>query len=211
MTKTFVFTAALFASASLGHAIIIQPDAVTASSQHSANYAPIHTIDGSGLLGPVTSLPDHAAYTSTSNHWTAQSGELLNAWIKWSFNTAQTLDTIYVWNHQSNGPAGNDGYDVGAFTLTFFDALDSEIGTFSGTLAYDSPSAQAFDFGELSGISSVRFDINSVQSSTTWTGLAEVAFGLNESVSVPDSSTTASLLVLALAGLGLVARRRQLG
>jgi hypothetical protein len=204
------FLLALCASA---QATIIQPDTATASSFFSSDYLPTNTINGSGLQGPVSTLPNHDAYSNagTGNHWTTDNGtNPLNAFITWGFTAPQTLDTIYLWNHQSNGGlAANPGYDVGNFALTFYDAALAIIGTYNGTLAFDSNAPQAFNFGALAGISSVRFDVNSVQSSTTYTGLAEVAFG-TAVAGVPDASATAALLGLSALALGLFSRRRTL-
>jgi len=192
-------------------AVIIQPDTATASSSFSTFFEPINTINGSGLLGPVSSLPNHAAYSGEAggNHWTTN-GIIAptNNWIEWGFNTLQTLNTIYIWNHQSNNIASNPGYDVGNFTLTFYNALNQQVGLiYSGTLAFDSAAPQAFDFG-LRTFSSVRFDIDSVQSSTDFTGLAEVAFSNVPSRNrVPDESTSGLLLLIGLISTGLLSRK----
>lgn len=194
-------------------AAIIQPDTAVASSQFSATYAATHTIDGSGLAGAVSTLPTHAAYTSASggNHWTTANGPSpLDAYITWGFNSAQTLDTIYLWNHQSTTSlAANDGYDVGNFALTFYNSANAVIGNYSGTLAFDSNAAQAFNFGAIAGVSSVRFDVNSIQNSqSAYTGLAEVAFNTTTITSrTPDTASTSGLLGLTVLALALYSRR----
>lgn len=202
------------------HADIIQPNTATASTSFNlTDYAPENTINGSGLQGAVGTLPNHDAYSSagSGNHWTTSSaGDVLDNWIQWGFSSAQTLDTIYVWNHQSNGGlASNSGYDVGAFSLTFMDAGLNILGTYSNSLAFDSAAAQAFNFGTISDISFVRFDINGVQNaSTPYSGLAEVAFRTASTLPpthrVPDHGTTAMLLVTGTLGLAVLSRRRVL-
>jgi hypothetical protein len=193
-------------------ATIIQPDTATASSFFSSDYRPENTINGSGLLGPVATLPNHAPYSNagTGNHWTTDGSGPLNEWIQWGFASDQTLDTIYLWNHQSTQPLSNNtGYDVTAFSLTFLDSSLATIGTFSGTLAVDSAAAQTFAFGALSGVRFVKLDVDGTQFSTNYTGLAEVAFN-TATLGVPDNATTAALLGLSALGLGLFSRRRSL-
>jgi hypothetical protein len=200
-------------------AVVIQPDTATASSSFSDLYfSPNNTINGSGLLGAVGSLPAHAPYATTvnppgGNHWTTSGFyDPDEEWIQWGFSTPQTLNTIYIWNHQSNPPAYHTGYDVGDFTLTFYNSFNQQIGSiYSGTLAFDSNLPQAFDFG-LRTFSSVRFDIDSVQSapylSSNITGLAEVAFSNVPSRNrVPDDSTSGLMLLFGLISTGLLSRK----
>lgn len=186
------------------NAALISPDGATASSQHSGSYAPGFTIDGSGLPANFTAADAHADY-STNNHWTAASGDLLNAFITWTFNTPQSLSAIVIWNHRSNNIAGNPGYEPTLFDLTVRDAGNNILLAWDDiALAPDTATGQTFGFGgAISGISSVRFDVEAVQSSTTWTGLAEVAF---EPVPIAPALP---LLLTGLAGLGFLARKRQ--
>lgn len=202
---------ALLALCVPAHAVIIQPNTAVASSTAGGSYAAVNTINGSGLTGTVGTLPTHLPYdNSPANHWTSDGSGPLNEFITWGFTVPQTLNTIYLWNHQSTTPlASNSGYDVGNFALTFYDSSNVQIGTFSGTLAFDSNAAQGFNFGTIAGISSVRFDVNSVQSSPNYTGLAEVAFDLvpvNPS-NAPDAGSTAALLGLSVVALGFFSRR----
>jgi hypothetical protein len=218
--KFVISSFALLALCASAQAAVIQPDTATASSSFNlTDYAPANTINGSGLQGALSTLPNHDAYSSagSGNHWTTSAaGDVLDNWIQWGFSSAQTLDTIYLWNHQSNGGlASNSGYDVGNFSLTFLDSFLNTIGTYSGVLAFDSAAAQSFNFGSLSDISFVRFDINSVQNvSTPYTGLAEVAFRTVTSTppthGVPDGGTTASMLLAGMLGLAAVSHRRLL-
>ncbi|MBL9188855.1 MAG: VPDSG-CTERM sorting domain-containing protein [Opitutaceae bacterium] len=205
------FAGALLALCGSAHAAIIQPNTAVASSDAGfpgPAFAAVNTINGSGLAGPVGTLPTHAQY-DVGNHWTSDGiGNFLES-ITWGFTTPQTLDTIYLWNHQSNNIAANPGYDVGNFDLKFFDSSNAQIGAFSGTLAFDSNAAQAFAFGAIAGVSSVRFDVKSTQSSITLTGLAEVAFN-TATISpnnTPDGASTAGLLGLSLLALVCFSRR----
>lgn len=199
--KTLPPTLVLAALCASAQATIIQPDTAVASSFFSGHYVPENTINGSGLLGLVTALPSHAGYTG-GNHWTTLGGNPLDGWIRWSFASSQILDTIYLWNHQSP-----NRYDVTAFSLTFFDAASTQIGTYSSTLAVDSAAAQAFSFGPLVGVRSVRFDVNGTQGHPTWTGLAEVAFNTLGSSEVPDGGLTGAFVVTGLLGIGMWSRR----
>lgn len=71
--------------------------------------------------------------------------------------------------------------------------------------------AQAFFFGSsIAGVSSVRFDIEAVQSSTTFTGLAEVAFSsVSTSAAAPEPATLALLATGLLPIVGAVVRNRR--
>ncbi len=208
----------LLALCATARAVVIQANTAVASSFFSSDYRPENTINGSGLLGALSTLPNHDIYSNagTGNHWTTAASTVpTDAFITWGFTSPQTLDTIYLWNHQSTTSlAANAGYDVGNFALTFYNSSSAVIGTYSGTLAFDSNAAQAFNFGSISGISSVRFDVNSIQNtatsgSTRYTGLAEVAFNtttINPS-NTPDAASTAALLGLSVLALGFFSRR----
>ena len=158
----------------------IQPDTAVASSQYSRSYQATNTIDGSGLSDPLLgSNAIHDPY-SYDNHWTSARGTApRDQLIDWGFNTPQNLDEIYIWNHQSNpGIADNPGYEVTLFDLTLFDAADNILLTLDDVaLQPDTNAAQTFSFGQtVANVSRVRFEIEDVQSSTTYTGLAEVGF-----------------------------------
>lgn len=188
---------------------LIQPDVASPSSIASNSYRAEFTIDGSGLPTGFTPASVHAAYT-TGNHWTTDGTNPLAESILWGFNTAQTLNTIYIWNHQSTaGHAANTGYDVTLYDLTLLDGSGTTIASFNDVaLAPDTATGQTFFFGgSYSGIRAVRFAVEGVQSSPTYTGLAEVAFA--NVAAVPEPSTYA----LMIGGLGLVAfvahRRRK--
>lgn len=189
------------AAARPGHAAFIQPSSAVGSSEFTAgfNAAAVNTIDGSGL--PAGFGPDtvHAAYAS-GNHWTTATGTTpLSQFITWGFSAPQTLEAMYVWNHRSTPPpATNSGYDVTLFDLTLFDASDNVLLVLNDqALAPDTATAQTVSFGRpVAGVSRVRFDIEGVQSSTTFTGLAEVGFDAVAAAPEPGS--------VALLGLGLL-------
>ena len=158
----------------------IQPDTAVASSEFSSSFQATYTIDGSGLSDPLLgSNAIHDPY-SYDNHWTSARGTApRDQLIDWGFNTPQNLDEIYIWNHQSTpGFANNPGYDVTLFDLTLFDAADNILLTLDDVaLQPDTNAAQTFSFGQtVANVSRVRFEIEDVQSSTNYTGLAEVGF-----------------------------------
>jgi hypothetical protein len=102
---------------------LVSPDTAVASSEFTAGFdgLAIHTIDGSGLPPNFTVSDAHAAYFS-GNHWTSTGGPPANEFITWGFTIPQTLDAIFIWNHQSSvPPAVNSGYDVTQYDLTVFD------------------------------------------------------------------------------------------
>ncbi|MEO5959452.1 MAG: VPDSG-CTERM sorting domain-containing protein [Opitutaceae bacterium] len=189
-------------------ATIIQPNTATASTTYQGENIASHTIDGSGLQGPVATLPTHSV-SSTLTHWlSSNQGLVTDQYITWGFSSPQTLDTIYLWNAQA------PHYEVGEFALTFYNAAAAIIGTYSGTLAFGSNAAQPFGFSPLAGVSSVRLDVNGYNTafagSGNYVGLAEVAFRTGTVTGVPDGGTTATLLGLGLFGLAFCSRRRSL-
>jgi hypothetical protein len=195
----------------------IRPDSVIASSSDGIENDPIHTINGSGLPLNFTVADSHAAYNEEigqGNHWTTAPGTIPGTeWIEWRFNDSQTLDRIYLWNHQSE-----DGYAVRDFDLTFFNEAGDPITTKS--LAFDEFDnlAQTFFFSEgpIEDVLRVRFDVNSILVDSTdegfnRTGLAEVAFETfeDEVEAVPEPASFAFLTLASLGGLGLRYRRKR--
>jgi hypothetical protein len=212
--KRLTTLAILITFSACAQAAVVQPDSATASSSAGSDYLPINTINGSGLAGPVSSLPNHEPYSNagTGNHWTSDGSGPTAEWIQWSFLSPQNLDTIYLWNHQSTTSLANNAfYDVTAFSLTFYNSSSVVLGTYSNTLAVDSPAAQAFNFGYLAAVSSVRFDVDGTQGSTNYTGLAEVAFNTASapSTGVPDAGATAPLLAGSMVMLVAWTKRRR--
>ena len=188
---------------------LLAPDTAVASSQFSAGFdgLAVNTINGSGLpLGFFGPGDAHAAYAS-GNHWTTTTAQPpTSQFITWGFTTPKSLDSIVIWNHQSTTPpAANPGYDVTLFDLTLFDSANAPLLTMNDVaLAPDTATGQVFGFGGfVNGVSSVRLDIEAVQSSQDFTGLAEVRFG------VPEPG---AILPIALGAAGLVGgagRRRR--
>jgi PEP-CTERM motif len=189
---------------------LVRPDSAVASTEFTSGFdgAAVNTINGTGLPAGFSPTDPHAPYAS-GNHWTTTGGPPAAEFISWGFTAAQTLDTIHIWNHQSTTPpASNAGYDVTSFDLTLFDALDGVLLTLNDlSLAPDTAVAQSFSFGgPVTGVRRVRFDIEAVQSSPSFTGLAEVAFN-SVPAAVPEPS---SMLLLAGAiGFAGCARRRR--
>ena len=202
----------LLAMGATARAEFIQPDTATASTEFTGIFdgRAIHTINGSGLPTNFTPADAHADY-ATANHWvTTGAGAPTNEFIIWGFSTPAALNTIYLWNHRSTLPtAANAGYDVVLFDLTLFNASNEVLLALNDVaLAPDLATAQAISFGgTISGVSSVRFDIEATQSSTDYTGLAEVGF--NRVTVVPEPSATTALAgAVALVWVGLSRRRR---
>lgn len=189
------------------NADLVSPDTAVASTQFTAGFdgLAIHTIDGSGLPANFTVSDAHAAYSS-GNHWTTTGGPPANEFITWGFITPQTLDSMFIWNHQSTvPPAANPGYDVTQYDLTLLDVSGGVLLTLNdNALLPDTATGQTLDFGTIvTNVGSIRFEIDSVQSSSTFTGLAEVAFN---TTAIPEPS---SLLLLLLCGtIAAVAKAR---
>lgn len=161
--------------------VFIQPDTAIASSEFTESFdgRAIHTIDGSGFAVGFGADDLHAPYAS-GNHWTsANNTRPRDQWIEWGFHTPKTLDTLYLWNHQStSGMTNNPDYDVTQFDLTFLDPSGTVLASFDDwNLRPELAAAQTFSLGqEINNVSRVRLEIENVQSSTTLTGLAEVGF-----------------------------------
>jgi hypothetical protein len=188
-------------------AAIITPDTATASSQFNANFAAVNTINGSGLTAPITPSSVHANYAN-GNHWTTDGSNPTDEFIDWGFNTPQTIGTIYIWNHRSNSIAANSGYEPTLFDLILFDASNTVLLTLNNVaLLPDVATAQTISFALTNNVSRVRFDVEQTQSSTNYTGLAEVRFDTTSVASQVPEPATVSLIAAGL-GLACVARRR---
>jgi hypothetical protein len=180
-------------------ASLIQPNTAVPSSQFDASaFGAVNTRNGSGLPAGFTPASAHAAYAQF-NHWTTDGTAPTDEFITYGFTTPQALVAFYLWNHQSNGGiAANSGYDVTLFDLTFL-AADGTTALHSINdlaAAPDTATGQTFSFPLVQDVSFVRFDIEATQSSTTFTGLAEVAFETPE----PAAGVIAMGALLAMAG-----------
>lgn len=195
-------------------ATVINADTVSASSVFNSNYLAENTINGSGLGGADLNVVDpttiaHDDYAE-GNHWTTSGSSPTDQWIRWAFDTDQTLGGIYVWNHRSNVISANSGYEPTLFDLTLYDSSDAVLLNLNNVaLLPDTAVAQLIGFNTLvSGISSILFEIEAVQSSPSYTGLAEVRFETDLVSSVPLPAAL-PLLAGALGALGLIGRRRR--
>jgi len=202
--KFTMFSIVVFVSRIAWADLIIAPDSVTASSEFTAGFdgAAINTINGSGLPGAFTLSSSHAAYAS-GNHWTTTGGNPVGEFIVWSFASPKLLSAMHVWNHQSSPNADNPGYDVTQFDLTLLDSSSNVLLALNNVaLAPDTSIAQTFNFGvNVANVSSVRFVIDSTQSSPSFTGLGEVRF-----TAVPEPSSMGLCAIVAC--IGLMTRRR---
>ncbi len=209
MNKYFIAASAVLCLGATSQAVLFQADSATQGSAFNGNYTAAKTIDGSGL--PVSFGPgdSHAAYNSSSNHWTTASGAIAagTAWAEYSFNADVTMGTFYMWNHQSNGGhASNADYDVTLFNLKLYDSSNTLISAMTNLVGQeDITTAQIYAFGPISGVRKVRFEIlaNARPNNDSYTGLAEVAF---DTQAVPEPATMTVLAGLAAAA---IARRRR--
>ena len=224
--KFVIVTASLTCAVLLTGSVDAAPvsaDSATASSYfaNSSNYHPENTLFGNGLSTANDPSATHREYLR-GNHWTTQSGDLTDAWIRWSFNTVTDLGGIYIWNHQSThspGLANNPGYEPTLFDLTLYDLGGSILQSFDDVaLAPDSNIASAFTWNVIQGVASVLFEVEAVQSSNNYTGLAEVLFDDNliasnaknlSSVTPVPVPAALPLLVGGFGILGLAGWRRK--
>ncbi|WP_424975260.1 VPLPA-CTERM sorting domain-containing protein [Dinoroseobacter sp. S124A] len=173
-----VILSGLFAIlATTGHAATFSATGASASSEFSLQYVAENTIDGSGLSAPGDPGASHADY-AVNNHWTtARNTVAEDASIEWSFAGPSDLGGIYIWNHRSNVISSNDGYEPVLFDLTLLNGT-TVIESFDDVaLSPDTDKAQAFTFDAVvSNVTSVLFEVEAVQSSNNYTGLAEVLF-----------------------------------
>jgi hypothetical protein len=204
-------------SAASAQAALIKPDTAVTGSQFSALYDIGNAIDGSGLPLGFDAAALHDVY-KVNNHWTTLAGAIAagTAWAEFSFKDAQTLNTFYLWNHQSNGGiAASPYYAVTQFDLIFKDGMGNTLSSVLDVAAVGgagNSAAQVFSFAEVSGVKTVRFviDANSKPLGFTradYTGVAEVRFGL-VAAPIPEPGTYA-LMALGLAGVAAAARRRR--
>ncbi|MCC6540085.1 MAG: PEP-CTERM sorting domain-containing protein [Bryobacterales bacterium] len=209
--KKQILAALMLAGAATAQAAVITPDTASASSEFSTQYRALYTIDGSGFAGPVTPSSLHADY-ATNNHWTTDGTAPLDEFIDWGFNAPQTLGTIYIWNHRSNIIANNSGYEVTLFDLMLFDSANNILLNLDNvSLLPDTDASQAIAFTLTNNVSRVRLAVEQTQSSTNYTGLAEVRFdttSVGASSPVPEPSTY-GMAAVAMAVFGWARRRRR--
>lgn len=179
MRTGLIFTCVLAAGCgSSGDWSFFQPDSATASSEWSEGFSIDYAIDGSGL--PLDFEPEdfHRPY-DFENHWTTEDGDVHGAWAWFHFDSPVELDTFYLWNHQSTSPpAFSENYGITSFDLEFLDSENRrllELRNLSTTR--DRREAQAFTFGSVPDVRSVRLTVRENAGEPRVTGLAEVAFG----------------------------------
>lgn len=202
ITSRIAATYALSAFIGAANAAFVQPDTATASSEFNADFAAVHTINGSGLPVGYDETSAHANYAN-GNHWTTRgSNPAVNEFIEWGFSSDQTLYGMYVWNHRSNVISVNPNYDVTLFDLTLFDALNNVLLHLDDvSLTPDSDLAQTFAFtGPINNVRRVLFDVEQTQGSSFYTGLAEVGFE-TEAFATITAPATLPLFALSMAGL----------
>lgn len=221
MTRTLSLALVAAALAAPAGAATFSPTGATASSFFSASYDPGNTIDGSGVGGPgFAPTAIHTTYAE-NNHWTSTGADALDQWIEWSFAAPSTIGGLWIWNHLSNGVASNPFYEPTEFSLTFYDAVDTVLTSFSGVALDPQPvggpvgASQGFTLDvALTGVSAVRFDVDGKEPPLdSYTGLAEVLFsdeviaGATSLAAVPLPAS-GLLLIAALGGIGAARRRR---
>jgi hypothetical protein len=209
--------AGLVAALPASAASLISADTAIASSEFSSGYVAENTINGTGLSMGFDQNSLHDTYVF-GNHWTTtssggagQSGPV-DEFITWGFDTPVALSGMYIWNHLSNNIAANAGYEPVRFSLRGADAQDNEVFFFDDLplLAQEElgqfGESQLVGFGSLfDGISTITFTVLETQSSTSFTGLAEVIF--TDDVTVIPVPGAGVLLLSGLLGLGLKRRR----
>ena len=115
-----------------------------------------------------------------------------------------------IWNHRSTiPPANNSGYEVTQFDLVLSDSSGGTLLTMNDVaLLPDRLTGQVIEFGSVvDNVSMARFDIDSVQFSPDFTGLAEVAFN---ATAVPEPSSFAlSIIAIGAFGTSAFLKRRR--
>lgn len=213
--KAFMTAGVLTCAANVANAGFIQANTATASSEFNSSSfdgQAVNTINGSGLPLSFDETSTHADYAS-GNHWTTASGTApLDASILWGFTTAQDLYGMYIWNHLSTAPpASNGGYEPILVDLILRDSSNNHIfSLINFALSPDNNTAQTVDFGgQITNVSTVELQVLQTQSSSSFTGLAEVGF---ETEALPSITVTTPgpLALLFLLGAGhMIARTMQ--
>jgi len=191
----------------------------------------VHTVDGSGLLGPDTEF-SHAAHSSGEGvHWTTKGGvQTPNdqaPFITYDLGSVANVTGIHVWNGNQEGGDGFGPYTqeaprlVDIFAGTGLDSLSlaGRVTFLPGTGDDTYTGDDVADLPALEGVQFVRFQFvdtydNAVFPSADTTfapgdrgrylvNLSEVRFSTR---AVPEP---ASALVMLLGGLGVLVRRRR--
>lgn len=179
---------------------------LTTSFQRGA----IHTIDGSGLNinGPGThsNVPDGTMWLDAGNGCCGDAADT-NPQITWDLGAVYDVDSMRIWNYNEN--SGNPG----VYTLRGIDTTDVYVSsngvdyTKLGNITLNqAPGSATVDFSQIVPVNAtaryVRFTniTDFPGADNDFVGLSEIQFN-----SVPEP---ASLGLLAIGAMGLLARRR---
>jgi hypothetical protein len=204
-----------FASSALAATILQPAGATTTMGSFSTSYAPINTINQSGMAATyVSGVTDFNSFvTSTptsggangSNVWFSSSG-LTTGFFDFNLGGTYTIQAFALWTDPQSAGQGVKTFNLVAANNPSFTSstlLGSYIASTGPGVGNEAANVgQIFNFAAISA-SYVRMEVFSNYGSTSFTGISEAAFGV---VSVSEPSTA----VLLIAGLlvGVVVRRR---